>query len=313
DVYKRQVPIPVISVGNITTGGTSKTPMVIALAEMLDAWGLRVAIVSRGYKRRRGTAVQVVSDGRGYRAPVEVSGDEPSLLAERLPRAVVIVAKRRYNGAVLAHKQFGADVILLDDGFQHRSLYRQIDVVMVDRATLDRYNALLPAGTLREPLASLRRAHVLCAIGVDRSHVNARAACGTVVIGARSRISQWRTLDGEQSEPPSGSVVVVCAVARPERFPQMLEEEFTDLHVVQFLSWRDHHWFTEQDVRRIITVAQPVRRIVTTEKDAVKLSRFAEQFKQNGCVVYIACLSLEIPNAEHRMLESLLWNLRNTR
>ncbi|MCX7930773.1 MAG: tetraacyldisaccharide 4'-kinase, partial [Chlorobi bacterium] len=240
------VPIPVISVGNITTGGTSKTPMVIALAEMLDAWGLRVAIVSRGYKRRRGTAVEVVSDGRGYRAPVEVSGDEPRLLAERLPRAVVIVAKHRYNGAVLAHKRFGADVILLDDGFQHRSLHRQIDVVMVDRATLDRRNTFLPAGTLREPPASLQRAHVLCAIGVECSHLNAMVACGTVVIHARSRISQWRTLDGEQSELPSGSVVAVCAVAHPERFQQMLEEEFTDLHVVELLLWRDHHWFTEQ-------------------------------------------------------------------
>lgn len=305
----RQIGIPVVSVGNLTAGGTGKTPMIIALAVRLETMGRRVAVVARGYKRRR-RGVVVVSDGHSRCVSVRDSGDELALVAERVPGAIVIAARNRYEGACIARERFGADIVLLDDGFQHRALARSLDIVMVDAATLDPGNDLLPRGTLREPLSSLRRAHILCAMGIGRADVEPYAAAGAYVVEASAHLRQWRTLHGERTIPPVGSVLAVSAIANPRRFVTMLTGS-SSIGVVEHLLWRDHHWYSESDVQHIIerALTHSVRYIVTTEKDAVKLRAFAPMFARAGCIVKVARLSLEFSQGDEMVLESMLSKL----
>lgn len=304
----RSVGIPVVSVGNITVGGTGKTPMVLALTEWLCRRGLRVAVVSRGYGRQsRGTIV--VADGSGTKVPVTSSGDELALIAQRIPTAVVIAAESRFEGALLAQEQYGADVVLLDDGFQHRRLHRDVDIVLVDAATLDPSNALIPCGTLREPLTNLHRADILCAIGVEREAVARYAADDVTVVEAYIRIRRWRTLDGVPTIPPVGDVVAVCAIANPQRFARSLRAD-AGVNVTDMLVWRDHHWYTRSDAERIIETARRLGTcsIVTTEKDAIKLAAFAEQFARAACVVRVAVAQLEFRSDDGEVLHLRLSN-----
>lgn len=304
----RRLAVPVLSVGNITTGGTGKTPMVIALAEMLAAWGWRVAIVSRGYRRKR-RGIVVVSDGRGHHASVAESGDEPALIAERVPTAVVIAARHRYVGAQLAIERFGAEAIILDDGFQHRGLARQVDVAMVDRATLDSANMLLPFGTLREPRQSLRRANVLCAVGVEPERIRPFAALGALIIGAAVSLDGWFSLDDGRPVDPCGPVIGLCAIAHPERFRHTIERT-GQVQLSALLSKRDHHWYTRTDVERVIAIAErySAQWVLTTEKDAVKLRQYAAEFRRCGCHVGVARISLRLEPPDKQWLEVMLFN-----
>lgn len=293
--------VPVVSVGNITTGGTSKTPMTILLAEMLMQRGIRIAVVARGY-RRRSKGVVVVSDGVSRRLPVEETGDELAIIADRLPGVIVIAATRRIEGVRCAVERYNAECVLLDDGFQHRQLYRDMDIVMVDAATLDPRAALLPMGVLREPLASLRRAHVLCCL--DRSYTS---KCQSMVphayvLTASVELAGLYTLGGSPYEFTGTSpAVAVCGIAHPERFVSFLTQHGID--VVEYIFFRDHHWYTARDVQSILAQAQSVgvEWIVTTEKDAIKLSRFTEYFDQAGYKVAVAQIRLQLPvqDGEH--------------
>lgn len=302
----RRAPVPVISVGNITTGGTGKTPMVIALGQMLLERGIRIAVVSRGY-RRKGRGITIVSDGSGSRAPVAQSGDELALIADRLPGAVVIASRRRYDGALRAWKEYNARVVLLDDGFQHRALARDLDVVMVDAATLDAENLVIPAGTLREPLESLRRAHVLCTVDPECCQMLQRAGF-IPALHATLSLEQWTDLQGEPIETPRGDAVEVCAIARPERFRTMLERH-CQLQIRQALCWSDHHWYSAADVEHIIDRAEQCRLVVTTEKDAVKLRQYCEQFRRRGCVVAVAQMALTFSPADSALLERMVMDV----
>ncbi len=309
-VCVRSLPVPVMSVGNITTGGTGKTPMVIALAQMLTAWGWRVAIISRGY-RRKSRGIVVVSDGRGLRASIAESGDEPALIAERVPAAIVVAARQRYAGALRAIERFGAEAIILDDGFQHRTVARQVDVAMVDRASLDPTNVLLPFGTLREPRRSLRRANVLCAVGVEADRVRPFARAGALILRGEVALDGWYSLDGGRSVNPSGSVIGLCGIAHPERFRSTIERA-GDVQLAAFLSKRDHYWYTRADVEHVIAAAQRVsaRWVLTTEKDAVKLRQYAAEFRSAGCEVGVARISLRLTPPDKQWLEVMLFNFR---
>jgi len=156
----RRVACPVIGFGNLTTGGTGKTPLVMSAAKHLRDQGRRVAIVSRGY-RRSGAAPTVVSDGSGSVSPRELAGDEPVMMARGLPGVAVVVGADRTAAARVAVQTCGADVVLLDDGFQHRALARDCDIVLWDTLRPAEAMALLPRGLMREGLGALRRAHAL--------------------------------------------------------------------------------------------------------------------------------------------------------
>ncbi|MEW6042010.1 MAG: tetraacyldisaccharide 4'-kinase, partial [Elusimicrobiota bacterium] len=159
----KRIPVNVISIGNITAGGAGKTTLTVELAQALASSGLKLAVVTRGYGRKKisNEEVLVISDGEKIYYEPEQSGDEAYLMAKKLHGVPVVVSPEKYNAGVYSSEKLGAKTILLDDGFQHRQLHRDADIVLID--CLDPFGAglLLPAGFLREPLSSLKRADVI--------------------------------------------------------------------------------------------------------------------------------------------------------
>jgi tetraacyldisaccharide 4'-kinase len=267
---RRSLDRPVISVGNLSVGGSGKTPIVAALARMLLDMGQRPAILSRGYARRRATdGVVVVSDGNRVLEPVENSGDEPQMLARALPGVPVLVCADRHLAGRLAEKQFDATVMLLDDGFQHLALGRNVDVLVVPASDLD--DAVLPSGRLREPLDAASSADCVLVPGSleDVSRVAATFDRMPVFRVA----NHFGSLRGLDASAASGTrVVAVAGIARPERFFTTLREQ--GFEIVRELRFPDHHWFSSGDLDRIRTIAKEASAdlIVTTEKDAVRVA-----------------------------------------
>lgn len=272
----RRLDRPVISVGNLVVGGSGKTPLVAAVAKLLADAGERPAILSRGYGRREtADGVVVVSDGERLCATAAQSGDEPYMLARALPRVPVFVSPNRYLAGRLAERRFACTVHLLDDGFQHVRLGRDVDLVVMARAHLG--ERLLPFGALREPVEAARAADALLVAGGD-ADVEAVAATLGVETAFRvvSRYHAPRAIGtSNEAVPPSSGrrVVAVAGIARPERFFVALRE--LGWEVARELVFRDHHWFTARDVDAIrrVAVETGADMIVTTEKDAVRLAR----------------------------------------
>lgn len=276
---RRRLTKPVVSVGNLSVGGSGKTPAVAALARLLLAAGARPVILSRGYARRQPVdGVLVVSDGRLVYEPVERSGDEPQLLARTLPGVPVLVCPNRHLAGVLAERRFGATVLLLDDGFQHLELARDLDLLLVRPEDLK--EQLLPMGRLREPLDAAAAATAIIVPGsfAETAHVAAVLGRGAPVFTLAQEFATPRLIRPFGDAVPEGAfgesrrLVAVAGIARPERF-------FT---TVQTLGWsvahqivfRDHHWFTAKDVNAIYDAVQAhgAGGVITTEKDAVRLT-----------------------------------------
>jgi len=263
----RRVPARVVSIGNIAVGGTGKTPAALWLAERLAARGWRPAIVARGYRKRRPGVVVVGVDGTPLVAPAD-GGDEAVMLARRF-RGPVVTGERRAEAAALACARFGVDVVVLDDGFQHRGLARDIDLVLLGPEATGSWP--LPAGPLRESPDALARARALLAIdGAPRPPV------GLPVFGAQLRPTALVVAqDGAWHEEPLAGlagveVAAVAGIARPERFVATLEA--LGARVRTLLRFPDHHEYREADAVRIATAGGLT---VTTEKDLVKLVEFA--------------------------------------
>lgn len=251
-----------ISVGNLAVGGRGKTPVAAAVARMLLERGERPAILSRGYGRAAADAgAVVVSDGIGIRADLARAGDEPLMLARQLPGVAVVVCADRYLAGRLAEHHLGATVHVLDDGFQHLRLERDVDLLILGREDVER-PVTLPSGRLREPLDAIVAAD---AVLTEDDEVEVAAS------GMELRVFRLRrtgTFDAERTPEP---VLALAGIARPVRF-------FDDLrthgwNVARTLTFRDHHRYSVQDVRRIVAAASGAgaARIVTTEKDYVRL------------------------------------------
>lgn len=300
----QRVAVPVISVGNISAGGTGKTPFVQCLVRMLLSMGRRPAIVSRGYGRKSKGEV-VVSNGTSVLVSVDEAGDELMLHAEALPVPVIAHADRA-AGARTAVQLFAADVVVLDDGFQHRRLYRDCDIVLVDSATLRR-PVLLPVGRLREPLASLGRADVVCGTGgvgcadIPRVYLSATALC----VEARAYSGAMRSVFAAGGEPPS-RVVAVSGIAHPARFFSSLAEAGVD--TAAQLVFGDHYSYGTGDVRRVVAagVEHNCKAVVTTEKDAVKLRRFRSEFEGAGVQLWALPLEMRIERGEEELRHKLV-------
>jgi tetraacyldisaccharide 4'-kinase len=257
----RRLPYPVISVGNLSLGGSGKTPVVAALARLLQQRGERPVVLTRGYGRRDATeGVLVVSDGERVLEPVERSGDEPQLLARALPGVPVLVAPDRYVAGVLAQKHLGATVSILDDGFQHVQLERDIDLVLVSIDDLS--DRVVPAGRLRESLQTARLADALLVSGSQDDVVT--------VTHVLKHPTAFRVETTYGFAAPAQRVVAFAGIARPERFFNALRSLGYD--VARELTFRDHHWYTARDILRIQGAARETGAtlIVTTEKDAVR-------------------------------------------
>jgi len=267
---RRSLDRPVISVGNLSVGGSGKTPIVAALARMLLDMGQRPAILSRGYARRRATdGVVVVSDGNRVLEPVENSGDEPQMLARALPGVPVLVCADRHLAGRLAEKRFAATVMLLDDGFQHLALGRNVDVLVMPASDLD--DAVLPSGRLREPLDAASSADCILVPGSLEDVSRVAATFDRMPVFRVT--NHFGSVQGLDASAPSGTrVVAVAGIARPERFFTTLREQ--GFEIVRELRFPDHHWFSSDDLDRIRTIAKDASAdfVATTEKDAVRVA-----------------------------------------
>jgi tetraacyldisaccharide 4'-kinase len=256
----RTVQGPVISVGNLSVGGSGKTPFVLVLGELLKARGVDFDILSRGYGRRTHGVARVDPGGLPHDF-----GDEPLLLARRLG-VPVIVGEDRYQAGLFAEESLGPQLHVLDDGFQHRALARDFDIVLVTPE--DARDRLLPAGRLREPLASLSRADaVVLASGASPELFSVN---GKLVWRARRGIS----LPNVPARP-----VVFCGIARPQNF--LLQLRTAGVEPAGQAFFRDHHTYSEQDIQDLLKLRQQseAESFVTTEKDAINLGGYLDALK----------------------------------
>ncbi len=280
----RRLPLPVVSVGNLTVGGTGKTPAALWLAQSLRRRGLNAAVLSRGYGGGRAAGRPATVKAEDDRAWLDEpagelleSGDEPVLLSALYGLTVGVGADRYRAGMELSRESPDAHLFLLDDGFQHRRLERDLDIVLLGA---DCAGSMLPAGPFREPLRSLRRADVLVITGAHdrwRSILRDRFdASRTFFAAIEPRALLSRAGHGLKEFPLADlagvRVLAVSGVAKPERFYDMIRE--CEATVVETLEYPDHHSYSDRDWREINRNRNRVDRIVTTEKDYVKLARF---------------------------------------
>ncbi len=288
---------PVISVGNLSVGGTGKTPVVQMFVRLLQDLGYRPAVVLRGY-RRASRGLVVVHDGKGIRSSVRDAGDEAYLHAHVLS-VPVVVHEYKAEGAVYAAGHLPCNIIVVDDGFQHRALHRDVDVVLVDRPTLSDQR-LLPIGRLREPTQSLLRASVVLAMD-DVSEEEVRGYCRPDAIVARVRMmAAMPELEGQR-------VVCMCGIANPERF--IRSARACGAVVVDSVQYPDHHWYTKQEVENVIARARGARAgVVTTQKDVVKLPHAHELFERAGVSFFVLPIEAQLAsntNSISKLLEAL--------
>ncbi|ACG73924.1 tetraacyldisaccharide 4'-kinase [Anaeromyxobacter sp. K] len=273
---------PVVSIGNLAVGGAGKTPAALAVAARLAGRGRRVAILSRGYGAARADA-RVASDGAGALLPAAEAGDEPALLARRLPGVAVLCGPRRAELARTAVEALGADALVLDDGFQHRALARDLDVVVLDASNPFGNGHLLPRGPNREPRTALRRAGLVWLSHADRAAPErlealrrlARDATGRAPV--ESRHAPTALLDGALREAGSlealrgRRVAALSGLARPAGFLRTLEALGAEVALAR--AFPDHHRFTGGELEAVLRDADAAgcAWVVTTEKDAVRL------------------------------------------
>lgn len=271
----RVLPARVVSVGSLTAGGSGKTPLAAWLAAALHARGRRVALASRGYGRAGSGAPLVVSDGVTVLCNVRAAGDEPLLLAAHARGVPVVVARDRVEAGRLAIERFASEWIVLDDGFQHHRLRRDLDVVVLDGGAGLGNGAVLPRGPLREPVAALAQADAVVVMDGPLPAADAAAVAAlaprAVRFEARRVAEALLRLGGGPADPPEAlrgrAVGMLCGIARPASFRRTLES--LGARVVAERAFPDHHRFAASDLAGLGAQAALW---VATEKDAVKLA-----------------------------------------
>jgi len=286
---QRRLPVPVLAVGNLTLGGTGKTPVVIALTDWLLAQGKQVAILSRGYRRTSTDACLLVSDGERLLVSPNEAGDEPFLMAQRCPKAIVAVGADRYQLGDWVLHRFPVDCLVLDDGFQHLGLYRDVNLLLVDATDVEGLAAVVPAGRLREPLQAAARA---TAIVVTRADVPAQvtevgqrlqATLGTLpdpiqVVFRPECLVSVVTGSLQPLSWSKGKTALLCSgVGHAGSFHSLVER--MGVKVLDEVVYADHHTYTSQDVERLSARATELQAelVVTTEKDACKLATLLQR------------------------------------
>ena len=292
----RHLSSPVISVGNLTVGGSGKTPLVALVAETLLHNGHKPAILTRGYHRKGGTDLIVLGPQPQRNPDARTTGDEPALLARLLPNLPIIICADRFRAGQVAEERFGVDVHILDDGFQYFALARDIDLVAIDVTQDVLHDALLPAGRLREPVSALARANI---IALTRTEIrdpaetekrvkefNPGASIFRCSTGLRSLVERGSGRAIQPDEYGGRPVCAFCAIGNPGAF-------FADLQRWGFqpvaeIAFRDHHIYTWDDVTRLDLTASEkhAEAFVTTEKDLMNLSSQLEfQLPVLACAV----------------------------
>jgi len=283
----KRLPCRVISVGNITLGGTGKTPAVINIAGLLQQHGRRPLVLTRGYGREDESSIAVVSDGVSPVLDPAAGGDEPALIASRLGSVPVVAGCDRYNAGTFAVNRFKPGCIILDDGFQHLRLGRDLNIALIDAGDPFGSGKLFPAGILREPLSALERADIVVITRVD--HAGDAASLRETIgrqTGARIFTARYTARDLEDSVSGEtrpltalrgASVFAFAGIARPGSFTSLLHSLGA---VVKGTSgFPDHHQYTSSDLARVFQDAadNKATMVVTTEKDSVRLKNMAPE------------------------------------
>jgi len=302
----RKLPCKVISIGNISVGGTGKTPFVLYLATTLKAKGLSVAILSRGYKRKSVGTV-VVNDGKAIQSDLQHGGDEPFMMAQKLKDIPVVVDENRYRGGLFICSKFKPDIILMDDAFQHRRVYRDVDIVLINSS--HRQPKLLPYGLLREPLKNVKRADVVFFTKANLSPpskklidnvskyctftIQSNLLPGTDLIGFDGAVKPLKEI--------KGTVVAVSGVGDPDSFEVILEE--AGLDYIHHFRHDDHADYTEMDLEAIreVYLSAEAEAIITTEKDLAKLESL------NDLPAFALPVSVSISDEDEERLLDLIF------
>ncbi|OGU18262.1 MAG: tetraacyldisaccharide 4'-kinase [Ignavibacteria bacterium GWB2_35_12] len=302
--------VPVISVGNLTTGGTGKTPFVIFLAIHLLESGIRPVIIGKGYRKKRSGYV-LVSDGSFVVNDPDLAGDEMLLIAKKV-KVPVVAHESKSDAALIAEKHFSPDLIIIDDGFQHRRLYRDIDILLIDSDTLTNQN-LLPAGRLREPLSAASRADVIVEIGeiaqdeiIKKYLINNQKIFKAVITPETLIGSDGKTIDDDEIKKIKKKVIAVSGIANPERFDNTLL--LNGYNVLKHIKFRDHKRYTQFDIDAIIKVCKKegTDKIITTEKDYVKIQKFISIFEKNNIECCVFPIKIELKENQDEFKDDIL-------
>lgn len=306
-----RVKAPVISIGNITVGGTGKTPMTVEIAQRIVARDHRVAVLTRGYKGERRVKPSPGTPGGVH---LEAESDEAMLLRRKCPQAMVVIHPKRVAGAKAAIDA-GAEVLLLDDGFQHRKLGRNLDIVLIDATAPFGYGCILPRGLLREPRSSLRRAHLIVITRSDQiSDTDRNLLRGRIeriankppIVEAAHKIVGFADLHGQRVPLDSADAmraVVFAGIANFEGFRKSVEE--LGVEIAAAYEYPDHHEYTSEEITGLRDVAETLEAnaILTTEKDAVKLEG---RWKDGVCRLLVLRLAIEFDPEGDKILETKL-------
>ncbi|THB79907.1 MAG: tetraacyldisaccharide 4'-kinase [Desulfobulbaceae bacterium] len=282
--------VPVVSIGNLTMGGTGKTPLVIYLAQYCQARNFKPAVISRGYRGKSRSSCNIVSDGKDILLDSELSGDEPSLIARLTSDIVVATGRKRRIPSRRVIEDYGCNLLFLDDGFQHLAVQRDFDLVLFDVITFAGNSRVFPGGDLRESVFSLSRADAFGITGIDSS-TEKRAGQLQALLEERhpdipvykiyrelSDFKKWQVnQDSTINSTPVTSdnlpspLLCFCGIANPDRFKTSLEH--SGLSVEAFITFPDHYSYQIEDIQQLeeYRLSSGCQGLITTEKDLVKL------------------------------------------
>ncbi len=288
---RKSLPGFVVSIGNLTIGGTGKTPTVIMLAKWASNEGYRVSVLSRGYRGRYKEDFLEVSDGSAIKAGPLETGDEPYLIARKLTGVPIVISRKRFKAGLFAHKKFGCNFFILDDGFQHLELKRDLDLALLDASNPFGNGHLMPWGPLREPIDQLGRADAFI---ITRSNEN--PAIDKIVGFLKEKFPSSPIFYGDHlpekvvfpfsNEALSPEflegkrVFAFAGIARPESFKETLIRLGADL--VYFRGYRDHYKFKKNEIQDLIKMKKKhgADYLITTEKDWVRIASFASMYPE---------------------------------
>ena len=304
-----QFNLPIVSIGNITAGGTGKTPFTCYMVELLKKLGYKPGIVSRGYGRQS-KGVVIVHNGISLCSNVSESGDEPYMMGKVLRDTPIIVSDQRYHGIEKMVKKFDVNIVVLDDAFQHRKVNRDMDIVLMNSQEPKSHYRLLPLGRLRESLSNLRRADIIIHTKHNDETQPHMMATMQKYSSAPQLVSknQYKILQDQNTvyesvtSPERNAAVAFCGIAHPESFTNILDAlgvEISDLH-----SFNDHQEYNAKILERLQTslAMSKSKSIITTEKDLVKLP---DSFIKN-LDVYILRISMELsPKSRENLIQQL--------
>lgn len=325
---------PVISVGNITAGGTGKTPMVRYLCESIKKAGHKPVVLTRGYKAKDNSKSLLVSSEEEILLGPEISGDEAYLLAYSLPKTPVIIGRSRLNSAALAKSKSLGEIFVLDDGFQHRQIKRDLDIVLIDATNPFGYDYVLPRGLLREPLENIKRADLLIltkarqveAGELESVKAKLQALAPHLPLAITNHSPKWMqslelwgvSQEGKAALPIAKKVVAMSGIGNPASFTRTLEE--AKMEVLDTLPFGDHHDFTFGDLKQGLELAKAkgAEALVITEKDAVKLTALYKIYllehpeEAKLLPVYVVGIDIEFLEGEEKV-QNLLQELMKGR